>query len=91
MCSMSKYHFLRVFKQIVGETPLAYRNRIRIEHAKELLKNGYLSISEISQELGFSSPSFFSDAFKSAVGLSPVQYKKEITLLKNQTKYSIEN
>lgn len=91
MCSMSKYHFLRVFKQIVGETPLAYRNRIRIEHAKELLKNGYLSVSEISQTLGFSSPSFFSDAFKTAVGLSPAQYKKQINSSKTQVEESIEN
>ena len=75
MCRMSKYHFLRVFKQVTGSTPLDYRNRIRIEHAKELLENGYLTVSEISESLGYNSSAYFCDAFKKMIGCSPIEYR----------------
>ena len=74
MCHMSKYHFLRVFKSVTGITPLEYRSRIRIDHAKELLKNSNYSVSEISESLGFSSLAYFSAAFKKSTGLSPTEY-----------------
>ena len=74
MCNMSKYHFLRVFKSVTGTPPLDYRNRIRIDHAKELLKNGALSVSEIAESLGFSSLAYFSAAFKKATGYAPSDY-----------------
>lgn len=74
MCHMSKYHFLRVFKSVTGTTPLQYRSRIRIDHAKEMLKNSNSSVSEISENLGYSSIAYFSAAFKKATGLSPTEY-----------------
>ena len=75
MCHMSKYHFLRVFKAVTGEAPLEYRNRIRIDHAKELLKNSNFSISEISEALGYSSLAYFGAAFKKATQLTPTEYQ----------------
>ena len=76
MCCMSKYHFLRTFKQVTGETPFEYRMRIRIENAKEMLEEKALSVSEIGERLGFSSPAYFSDSFKKATGVSPKKYIK---------------
>lgn len=76
MCCMSKYHFLRTFKQVTGVTPLEYRTRIRIENAKEMLEGGELSVMEIGEKLGFSSPAYFSDSFKKATGISPKNYAK---------------
>lgn len=75
MCCMSKYHFSRVFRHITGAPPLEYRNRIRIEHAKELLENSYLSVCEIGEALGYASPEYFSYAFKKATGKSPMKYR----------------
>ena len=75
LCCMSKYHFARVFKQVTGLPPLEYRARIRIEHAKELLSNSFLSVSEIASTLGYASPAYFSDSFKRQVGLSPRDYR----------------
>ena len=77
MCHMSKYHFLRVFKEVTGTTPLEYRNRIRIDHAKEMLKNSNSSVSEISEALGYSSLAYFSAVFKKATGTSPTEYRTE--------------
>jgi len=76
LCRMSKFHFLRVFRSITGMTPMEYRNRVRIEHAKELLEDTPLSVSEIGTRVGFSSPSYFCDAFKKSVGLSPIRYRE---------------
>ena len=76
MCRMSKFHFLRVFRSVTGISPVEYRNRIRIEHAKELLLESALSVSEIGTAVGYASPSYFSDAFKKAVGMSPGRYRE---------------
>lgn len=75
MCCMSKYHFLRVFKAVTGTPPMEYRNGIRIEHAKELLRNSYYSVCEIAESLGYASLSYFSAAFKRATGMSPSEYQ----------------
>ena len=74
MCHMSKYHFLRIFKSVTGTTPLEYRGRVRIDHAKELLKNSNFSVSEISESLGYSSLAYFSATFKKATGISPTEF-----------------
>ena len=76
---MSKYHFLRVFKQTVGVPPLEYRNNIRLEHAAELIKEKVSSIEEIALSLGFSSLAYFSSAFKKKYGVSPKQYQNKKT------------
>jgi len=76
MCNMSKFHFLRIFKDITGTSPLEYRNKIRLDHAKELLEDTSLPINEISQKTGYSSETYFCDAFKAKTGVSPSQYRK---------------
>ena len=77
LCHMSKHHFLRVFEEITGQTPLAYRNRIRMDHAAELILEENHTIEEIGDSLGFSSPAYFSAAFKKHFGLSPKQYQRK--------------
>lgn len=78
MCNMSKYHFLRVFSQITGVTPLEYRNDIRLSHAAEMLIEERLSVEEVEATVGYSSASYFSSAFKKKFGVSPKQYQKDI-------------
>ena len=78
VAGMSKFHFLRVFKKITGLSPLEYRGKIRMEHAKELLEDLSLSIGEIGLSLGYSSPSYFCDAFKKKTGISPQKYRASL-------------
>lgn len=77
LCNMSKHHFLRVFFQITGATPIEYRNNIRLEHAIEFLQDKNHPVEQIGYLLGFSSPSYFSSAFKRKYGLSPKQYRSK--------------
>jgi AraC-like DNA-binding protein len=56
----SKYHFARAFAAAYGEPPRAYLTRRRIERAKELLRAGNLSVTEVCLAVGFESLGSFS-------------------------------
>ena len=76
----SRAYFSTLFVKRTGETPHDYLTKIRIERAKEHLKQGQHSVEEIAYSVGFSSLQRFSEAFKKRVGLSPLQYRKSITV-----------
>lgn len=62
------------FRRRHGCTITAYVNELKIEEAKRLLRQGELSVSQISQQLSFSSVHYFSRMFKHYTGLSPMNY-----------------
>ena len=77
MCFMSINHFIRIFKTHFGMTPLKFKQNILINQAKDFLCNSQLSITEIANNMGFNdNPLYFSDFFKSAVGMYPSNYRK---------------
>lgn len=76
LCAMSKYHFIRVFQEVTGKTPLAYRSDVRLEHAAEHLLEERLSVSQIAAATGFGSAAYFSSAFRKKYGVSPRQYQQ---------------
>lgn len=55
-----------------------YLTQVRIEKAKELLKNSRISISEISDLVGYDNHSYFCKVFKKVTGLSPSKYRKQV-------------
>ena len=65
------------FKKQMGIAPTKYIIRLRMDSAKDLLKNSNLSISEISAMCGYNDYNFFSRAFKSVNGISPTEYRKK--------------
>lgn len=75
---MSTANFSAVFKHITGSTFTEYVNELRIKKAKELLLNEELSIRAIALMLGFVDTSYFNRVFKNSVGVSPLQYRKNI-------------
>ncbi len=78
-CGYSKYHFIRLFKEATGQTPIVYRNSLRVENACALMEQTSYTLQEISDALGFSDPAYFSKMFKRHTGMSPKRYRKEHT------------
>ncbi len=72
----SRYHFARSFRSAFGETPAAYLSRRRVERAKDLLRSGNLTVTEICMLVGFSSLGSFSSRCTDLVGMSPSAYRK---------------
>jgi AraC-like DNA-binding protein len=73
---LTRFHFIRLFKAIFGETPHQYRLRAQIEKAKELLILTDLSVTDICMAVGFSSLGSFSALFSHRVGLSPSEFQR---------------
>lgn len=71
----SRYHFVRAFKSVYGETPGQYLSRRRVERAEEMLRTANLSVTEICTLVGFTSLGTFSARFKRETGLSPTEYR----------------
>lgn len=74
--NLSKSVLYRRFHGCFGCTVSQYINKQRIAKAKELLKQGNLSVEDVSQQAGFSDHAYFSRVFKKEVGLSPMKYKR---------------
>lgn len=61
----------------MGKNFIEYLTDVRMEKAKELLRNSSKSIKEICLEVGYADSSYFSRIFKKNVGVSPKEYKEE--------------
>ena len=75
----SKAYLFRVFKAKTGKTIMSYYLELKIKHAKQLLRDNKLSISEISEKLAFDSPGYFTKVFKRITGHTPLAYRKRFT------------
>jgi AraC-like DNA-binding protein len=73
----TEYYFSRKFKQEMNITISDYIKAEKIRHAKLLLCSTTKSIQEISDDLSFSSRSYFSDSFQKIAGISPSDYRKQ--------------
>lgn len=74
---LSRFYFLRVFRDEIGIPPHTYLESIRISKAKQLLESD-MPLSQIASELGFSDQSHFTNSFKRFIGITPGQYMLEI-------------
>lgn len=74
----NKTSLCREFKSTYGLTILEYIHSQRIKTAKKMLRDKEISVTEISEKLGFDSVHYFSRLFKKHTGVSPVNYTKSI-------------
>lgn len=67
--------FRRAFRAHTGLSPAQYHLQMRLNRARELLRDTTLPIAAISQRLGFESPEYFARIFKEKCGCTPREYR----------------
>jgi two-component system response regulator YesN len=80
--SLNYSYFSQMFKECTGENFVNYLKKIRVNKAKELLKNKDYKIYEVAQMVGYEDSKQFAKIFRSITGVSPVEYR-ESALMKN--------
>ncbi len=74
---ISKYYFSVLFKKEQGRTFSSYLNSVRIDKAKQALKNPQATINDIVYEIGFNDPQYFSKTFKKYTGMTVTEYRSK--------------
>ena len=68
---LSRVQLYRKVKAVTGFTPVELIRIMRLQRAERLLKSGGKNVAEVSYEVGYSSPSYFSKCFKEQFGRLP--------------------
>ena len=66
----------RRFKLATNTTPVQYLQDIRINHARELLKQSNLVVAEVADAVGYQDTSYFSSLFKKLNDVTPNEYRR---------------
>ena len=73
---MSKYHFIRVFRELTGDTPYNYLTLYRIGQSKRLLTDTSMSIQKIAQAVGFSNSKNYIACFRKHTLTTPNHFRE---------------
>ncbi|MBZ9785752.1 AraC family transcriptional regulator [Pseudomonas sp. REP124] len=76
LCSLSEYHFARMFRESFGLPPHQYVLARRLNRARELLRCTSQPLGEIALACGFASASHFTNRFRQALGGTPGEYRQ---------------
>lgn len=76
---LSTYYLSHLIKEHLGFNFQNFVNSIRLEFAEKLLVFSNMTLMQISQECGFSSPNYFNKCFSAWHGKTPAQYRKSYT------------
>ena len=79
LCALTFYsrsHFVRLFTREVGVPPSLYIRRLRLEHGQKLLRETHYPIADIARLSGFCDATAFGRAFKAAMGIKPLEYRR---------------
>lgn len=75
-CHASNAYLCRLFRRYDHQSPYQYLLRLKMNHAAERLQQRGILVKQVAQELGFADPFHFSRVFKSALGLSPGEFRR---------------
>jgi AraC family transcriptional regulator len=78
---ISRARLAQLFRQQLGSSIHKILNEIRVEHARQLLKESGLSVSEIAQDSGFATSQHFARIFRRLTGATAAEYRRELTAL----------
>lgn len=76
---LSPSRFYALFKEALGVSPTDYVQSLRLQHAQRLLLNSDISVAEVGAGSGYPDEFHFSRLFRKRFGISPLQYRKNIT------------
>ena len=77
LSNMSVTNFRREWKKQYGDTPMQYRDAVRLYYAKEHLHSGYYTVSEVAKKCGFDDVSYFVRFFRKKTGIPPGKYQRQ--------------
>lgn len=80
IANVSRFHFARMFKRSMGETPMAYFERVRLLRAREMLMSGEYPLAVIAALSGFADQSHFTRRFKRYFGCTPGALRQDGSL-----------
>jgi len=75
---LSKYHFLRIFKETLGISPMKRLLHVRLSAAKDLLGRTDLSIKDVAMAVGYENALTFSRVFRNSENISPTDYRNNV-------------
>jgi transcriptional regulator GlxA family with amidase domain len=75
--NLSTWWLCHLFKAELGTSPERFLARLRMEKAKSLLENSFLSVKEVTTQVGMSDAGHFSRNFKAAYGLTPAKWREK--------------
>jgi len=64
-----------IFKQVTGKTVLEYMTEVKLQYARELLRDPDIKASEVSEMVGYKDPKYFSQLFKKHTGFTPSEFR----------------
>lgn len=71
-------YFSRVFRQEIGESPVLYITRKRMEKAKQYIEEGKKNLTEVAFMVGYDDYTYFSRVFRKNAGMSPREYRSRL-------------
>jgi AraC-like DNA-binding protein len=84
LAGISRFHFIRLFAAVFGQTPHQCRIDGRLDHTRRLLTITDSSVTDICFEVGFLSLGTFTSLFTKRVGVSPSNYRRKMRKLQQQ-------
>ncbi|SEK81221.1 Signal transduction histidine kinase [Aquimarina amphilecti] len=73
---MSRVHLFRKIKNLTGMSPTKFIRKVRLQHARDLLRNNEYTIAEIAYQTGFKDPAYFSRVYVEEFGKPPSESRK---------------
>lgn len=78
--NLSTRYFQKIFKQVTGQTPIDYLNKLRMDKAKLLLQKTDIPLADLCLMVGINSRQYFSYLFKKYTGLTPSEFRESASV-----------
>lgn len=88
---LSPPYLSKIFRQETGMTFNAYVNRVRVNRAKELLRDRRLSVMDVAYWVGYEDQSYFTKVFKRSTGVLPKEYRDRLQQMQEALKSNPED